>query len=237
MVTLTAADWLDAWEQGLPLPVALRPCALLAPLLANGFAAAAALPIGQRDRHLLALHRNLLGSALVATALCPCCGERLEMDLDCDQLILPERAGSEAIELELAGERWQCRLPDSRDLAAIATVGDVEQARQLLLARCLGDLSARAANLPAAQQQQVAAALTEADPQAVIELALACPACGHHWPEIFDIGSFLWEAVDGWAQRTLDQVHLLARAYGWSEPQVLALSPARRARYLERVMA
>jgi hypothetical protein len=33
----------------------------------------------------------------------------------------------------------------------------------------------------------------------------------------------------------LGDVHELARAYGWSEPEVLALSPWRRAAYLALV--
>jgi hypothetical protein len=32
-------------------------------------------------------------------------------------------------------------------------------------------------------------------------------------------------------------VHLLAGAYGWSEGQVLAMTPARRALYKQRVLA
>jgi hypothetical protein len=32
-----------------------------------------------------------------------------------------------------------------------------------------------------------------------------------------------------------DDIHLLAQAYGWSEGEILALSPARRSAYLARV--
>lgn len=49
----------------------------------------------------------------------------------------------------------------------------------------------------------------------------------------FDIGAYLWEEVDAWADRTLRDVHLLAASYGWSERDILDLSPARRGRYLE----
>ena len=42
---------------------------------------------------------------------------------------------------------------------------------------------------------------------------------------------------DAWAQRALSDVHLLATRYGWSEREVLALTPARRARYLAMVSA
>ena len=43
--------------------------------------------------------------------------------------------------------------------------------------------------------------------------------------------------MEGRAKRLLMDVHLLARAYGWSEAEVLALSPARRRFYLEMVEA
>jgi hypothetical protein len=46
----------------------------------------------------------------------------------------------------------------------------------------------------------------------------------------------LLDSLSHWAERCLDQVHTLARAYGWSEAQILALSPVRRACYLGRVL-
>jgi hypothetical protein len=83
----------------------------------------------------------------------------------------------------------------------------------------------------------IATAMSEADPQALIEIALECPACAHRWSNVFDIASYLWREVDTWAHRTLQDVHQLARAYGWREADVLALSPNRRRSYLEMVNA
>ena len=39
--------------------------------------------------------------------------------------------------------------------------------------------------------------------------------------------------MHAWARRTLRDVHVLARAYGWREADVLALSPTRRQIYVE----
>jgi hypothetical protein len=75
--------------------------------------------------------------------------------------------------------------------------------------------------------------MSDADPQADVELALACPSCGHQWPAAFDIASFLWKELHAWALRTLREVHTLARSYGWREDDVLALSGTRRQLYLE----
>jgi hypothetical protein len=48
-----------------------------------------------------------------------------------------------------------------------------------------------------------------------------------------DPGEFLWSKVNLQAHRLLQDVHLLARAYGWTESDVLRLGPGRRQAYLE----
>ena len=47
-----------------------------------------------------------------------------------------------------------------------------------------------------------------------------------------DAGQLLWEEIEARALVLLREVHHLASAYGWSEAQILALTPARRASYL-----
>ena len=84
---------------------------------------------------------------------------------------------------------------------------------------------------------RVAAALETADPCIDFALDLRCPACGHAWTTSFDITGYLWEEIDARARRLLDEVHVLARAYGWPEREILGLTEARRAAYLERAMA
>lgn len=236
MNALTAADWLQAWESGQALPLHLRSCALLAPLLDGGQGAAERLPVGQRDSRLLALHGALFGPHLIATAQCPGCGERLELNLDCRELQIETPVPDEGeLSLDWQGQQIRFRLPDSRDLAALAQAGDTEHARALLLERCLGGSTTSA---PSPElQARLALAMAEADPQAATELGLSCPDCGEQWSELFDIGAYLDEALGQWAERLLDQVHLLAQAYGWSEAQILALSPDRRARYLARILS
>ena len=79
--------------------------------------------------------------------------------------------------------------------------------------------------------------MAEADPLADIQLDLTCPSCERRWRAVFDIVSFLWTEIEVWAWRTLSDVHTLARAYGWSERDILTLSPTRRQFYLEMVGA
>jgi hypothetical protein len=75
----------------------------------------------------------------------------------------------------------------------------------------------------------------EADPQAEVQLALACPACRHQWQVSFDIVSYFWSEINARSQRLLWEVHALASAYGWREADILAISPQRRQFYLEMV--
>ena len=80
-------------------------------------------------------------------------------------------------------------------------------------------------------------ALSAADPLADVQLAVTCGECGRHWDTTFDIASFLWTEICAAVERLLGDVHVLARAYGWSEAEVLAVGPRRRQYYLQAVGA
>ncbi|MGW5444336.1 T4 family baseplate hub assembly chaperone [Streptomyces asiaticus] len=117
------------------------------------------------------------------------------------------------------------------------------RARRALIARCIVSVhrSGRpvpadrlpAAELPEPVQRRLAEAAERADPAADVTLSVACPECGEVTRAELDIASYLWAELDHWARDLLLDVHLLATAYGWSEPQILALSPLRRRYYLE----
>ena len=47
-----------------------------------------------------------------------------------------------------------------------------------------------------------------------------------------DVGSFVWAELHAHGRRVLREVDVLARAYGWTEAEVLALGERRRAAYL-----
>ena len=104
----------------------------------------------------------------------------------------------------------------------------------MIAARC-GELEIAAAELPAQVWTAIAQRLAEADPQADVQLAMACPKCQHAWKTPLDIVSYFWSEIDAWAARLLHEIHTLASAYGWREAEVLALSPWRRRAYLELI--
>ncbi|WP_426105220.1 hypothetical protein [Massilia sp. TSP1-1-2] len=243
MAALTCAQWLAAWEDSAALAPALRPCALLAPLMEGGQEAAQALSVGQRDAHLLDLYQALFGPRIEVVAACPACAAMLELEVEPAGLRLPFAAHpARVMALDAGGHYITFRLPDSCDMAAAAACADPIAARNLLLERCVsaaavdgGALAAHA--LPPEVVDAVARAMADADPQALTELALTCPSCAHGWDAPFEIAHFLTEALGHWAARMLDQVHALATAYHWSEDAIFALTPARRAQYLARVCA
>jgi hypothetical protein len=136
------------------------------------------------------------------------------------------------VRTRLAHVRVPFRLPDSNDLLALEHCGDIDEARQWLLERCVLPTS-DVRGLSPTLQAELAQAMALADPQADLQLAFRCPDCGHEWQPLFDIARFLWQELHAWALRMLREVDTLARAYHWTEDEILALSPRRRQAYLE----
>jgi hypothetical protein len=144
------------------------------------------------------------------------------------------------LSVEAESYRLKFRLPNSRDLATLSGGQDEgNDRRKQLLARCLMEASTsegeslQIEQLPETALQAMVQEMNRADSQSNLRINLTCPACGHCWEGLFDIVSFLWAEIDNWAERTLRTVHLLARAYGWREADILAMSPTRRQIYLE----
>ncbi|HYH85000.1 MAG TPA: hypothetical protein VEX60_05915 [Pyrinomonadaceae bacterium] len=242
MRPLSAAELLSVWERGAAQQSAQRALALLVASCPDAVPdELAALSIGGRDARLLLLREWTFGPQLSGLAVCPGCGERLELDLDVGDLRVADAAESaEEFSLSAAGFDVRFRLPNSRDLIALARVGGAAGGRCRLLERCL--LSAardgaecEACELPADVLDAVADEMGRADPQADVQLSLSCPDCGHRWEMPFDIVSYFWGELHAWAQRTLREVHTLAVAYGWREADILAMSPLRREIYLQMV--
>jgi hypothetical protein len=232
------ATLLEAWDRASPLERPWRELTLLAST-GEEVETLAHLPVGERDRRLLALRRMLLGDRLECETSCPACGERLELVLAASALAgAPVDAVAEST-VEHAGCRVRFRLPTSADLAASSAGPDAAQA---LLGRCVleatcGDERLAADALTPALLDVLAARMAELDPQANVRLALECAACSHRWDADLDVAGFVLAEIDAHATRLLAEVHGLASAYGWREADILALGPRRRRRYLELAWA
>lgn len=228
---------LNIWEQGLHQPLLRRAVILLTAAFPEMPPdSLLELSIGQRDALLLRLREMLFGPHLVNTVRCPQCGEQLEWESRvADFFVQTDLA--ESFELRDADYLLRFRLPNSLDIAAAVNTGNAEAAQQMIFTRCVlhaeqqGEACA-AEDLPEAVFQKLAERIEEADPMAEIRLQLDCPSCSYSWEAIFDIGLFLWAEINDWAERMLQAVHNLAAGYGWSEREILALSPVRRQLYL-----
>ena len=256
------------WERGRGLHPVDRALVLLAAAQPGmSWEQLARLQIGRRDILLLALRELTFGSRLASYAECPHCGEKLEFDHPVSDilasLLMPgaeEPTGkvesglvADSVKaLEMDGFTVRFRLPDSFDLAAVAGCREPEEARRLLLERCVLEVvrkggeaqetsgsnpdSIALRDLPGEVVSGLSAQIGRADPGADIALDLTCPDCDHRWSITFDIVQFFWAEINNLAKRLLREVHTLARAYGWSEADILAMSAARRLAYLEMVL-
>lgn len=234
MSPFSQRELLTVWDNGHALHPVERALVLSsAACPGSAPSALAELSIGERDAGLLRLRELTFGSRLSALADCPRCGERLELDVDAGHLRLPPQEDA-PLSLDTGEYHVEFRLPNSNDLAAISDEADVAAARRKLFDRCATS-TGPGTEVPENVVEAVAAAMAQADPQGDVRLALNCPACGQQWEEIFDIASFFWSEVHAWALRTLRGVHQLAAAYGWSEADILAMSPWRRQIYLELI--
>lgn len=235
-----AEGLLDAWESGRG-----RNSAEQAAIL-TGLAAPDGSPtdlddlsLGERERRLLRLRRLLFGARIDGITDCPECARPFEVDFPLDPLLHVEPAdGSRQHEERFGPFELTFRLPTSGDIRAAGGLRDAEDARRLLLARCVVRASRDgeeidAGDLPRDICVRLGERMGELDPLSDIEMVGTCPECGVGWDVPLDIGSFLWAELDGWARRTLSDIDTLARIYGWSERDVLALSPARRKLYVE----
>jgi hypothetical protein len=214
---LSTADLVEVWERGVQAHPLVRPLVVLATGLSEKDAVALARePLSSLNRRLWELRATLTGTEVVGCVACPACGEQVEFELDSRAVAgagtPPPVAGVRALTLA--------------DLLAAADEPDPARA---LAERCL----------PAgyASLTEASATLALADPDAEVLLDLACPGCGHGWAAPLDVASYLWAELDRLAGDVVREVDLLARCYGWSERDVLTMSPVRRRRYVELASA
>ncbi len=239
---VTAIDILDAWERGMECGAARRALILL-DLVASGSQESkdpAGWPLGLRDAQLLELREAAYGSVIEGVASCPQCGGGQEFEVRTSDLKTRPPSGAE-FALESGEHRVEYRLLTSQDLCELeANAARHEDMRARALSLCVtaatrAGTPVSAENLPPELVDEISDAMSRADPQSDVRLAMQCTECGHCWSESFDIASFLWTETDAWARRTLSDVHQLAAAYGWNEAEILSMSPRRRRIYLDLI--
>ena len=265
MRMLSASELLGVWERGRvkgPIDQALLLLATACPDTPTD--ELARLSIGLRDHALLTLREWTFGRAITSTTRCPQCGEQLELEFDAagfssqpHSITLPvanDTSTDRVFSLATEGYTLRFRCATSHDLAAFSQSADsndksdggiahdARRVRIRLFERCIltvdrNGLAVPVGALPDSVLHALTVQMAEADPHANLELSASCPVCGNGWNVIFDVVSYFWIEIDHWARRVLHEIHLLARAYGWSEQEILDLSPLRRQCYLDMVRA
>jgi hypothetical protein len=225
---------LTAWERGLQEGPLDRAVTLLAVVTGLPPGEAEVADVGSRDAVLTTVLGRITDGTLWGSLECAGCGERLDVPIDLSALpTTPWREPGELLEVEVAGARVLFRLPNTADLRTLRG-DDAAAGRRQLLSRCV---RAEGASTPEDIGEEVAAAveaaMEAAAPGGAVTVEAACPACGTATVAALDVPVLLWAEVQSRAVALLRDVHVLATAYGWTEPDVLALSPARRAAYLE----
>jgi hypothetical protein len=224
-----AATVVELWERGRALGPLSRALMLAAAGSGEREEAVVDWPLGRREAALIGLRTACFGNAIPASVACPACGERLEFEIDAADAMFDDDEAPLAL---ASGARF--RAPTTADLMIAAREKSLAEGARRLIGRCrLDDGPA----LSDADVEEADRRMAEWRRGAAIALRLGCAECGHGWSDEFDAAAYLWIEIEASARDLLDEVHWLASRYGWSETQILSLSPARRATYLERCLA
>lgn len=233
---------LTVWERALAQPPEAREDVLLQAVFEKS---ARAQTLGQFNARLIDAHARLFGRELALRSGCARCGSVAQFSTDCAQLAapLPVTAGDEqSHRLRLDEYEIEFRLPGRADITAVSSaVSDNDFALQLLercvLACTRDDAPIPISALPDAVLDALSQKMEALDPAASISFAVACPQCDARWDAKLDVGSVLWQKIQAAAEHLLLDIDALARAYGWSEREILQLTALRRAAYLQMVSA
>lgn len=227
---------LSLWEQALPLGALEREA-----LLARDGAAPALPTVGAQRLRLLERLGDELDPRVSLRSRCPACGDEAAFEVDLRELAGGLTADDDGRTHTLSHGCWEIafRLPAPGDLIAAAGAADFVRD---LLARCVQRTTVDGESqgidaLPPEVLAVLSDAMDALDPAASLAFDVACPACGNAWSAPFDPAGALWSRLQGEAERLLVDIDTLAQRHGWTEGEILALSPVRRRAYLQLARA
>ena len=227
---------LGLWERGLGYPRIARGEALLE---AAGQGADASRTFGQRNACLLDLHATFFGSRIDLISRCPTCGAAAQFSADCGALtVCTPPPAQEEHRLEVEGHVIDFRLPTSADIAVASSANGDDEFVFRLLERCVLRCTREGAfteigEVPNVVLDALSQHMEALDPTAPVTFGVVCPECDTRWEAPLDLEELIWTKLRAAAERLLLDIDTLARAYGWTERDVLSLSEARRAAYLQ----
>ena len=236
-----AQTLLMMWERAYGLSLVQKGLTLLSLAMPEAsISQLANLTIGERDAALLDLRASLYGPQIESIAGCPQCSTQLQISFSTGDIRLEASSSPSPLTTHIEGRSVTIRPLTSADLLAVGFESSAHLRRQALLNRSVTVITddssektpAQLANWGETAQKAIAHLLATIDPQADIRIALDCSSCHHKWSSRFDIASHLWAEVDVFAQRLMAEVHALAFAYGWTERDILSMTPWRRQLYM-----
>lgn len=184
--------------------------------------AAARLPVADRDRLLAELHRHLFGDEIEADATCAICDKPFELRFSLRSLTAGRAArrpdgvdGPDALGRFRLGQLL-FRLPASADIAAAAR-GPEDRRRAALLAACVVEGEAEG------QEDAIEEAMAALGPALDLDIEARCPHCSGTSTVRLEIGSYLLKCLANERRFLLREAHRVARAYGWSCSEIMAL--------------
>lgn len=168
--------------------------------------------------------------ALELQLACPDCGAGLEVALPVAALLALARAAEATAEtgLRLASGPVRLRRPTGADQRTWrqASPADPAAARETILASLV-----TAGTPEPAEFAEVEAALQVFDPLPAFEIDVTCPDCAARSDVPVDLEAVLLARLARARDDLLAEVDALARRYGWTEAEILAVPPWRRRRY------
>jgi hypothetical protein len=157
------------------------------------------------------------------------CGESFEFA--CPLLSLPGGTSDDSpLQVRLDDERTlRVRRPTGEDLRRWREAQPLSRTDALRV--MLGSLVLAGPVLPG-DEEAVSASIAAIDPLVDFGVSCNCPACGAQNEVAIDLEVMALERLALRQTALLHEVHRFAASYGWTESEVLAVPPSRRARYL-----
>jgi hypothetical protein len=185
-------------------------------------------PVGERTAALLRLvAATEQRDEIALNSRCAACGDTFEFALPLRTL---PRAASETVEIRLGEARvLRMRRPTGDDLRRWHAAQPVSRAEAFHL--MLESLVLEGHAGPD-DEAALSASFESMDPLVDFTVSCRCPACGAAREVAVDLESLALASLARRQRALLREVHCFAVHYGWTESEVLAVPPTRRARYL-----
>ena len=194
------------------------------------------LPVGTHAALVMKARAENFGSKITAINPCNGCDETVEINCSAEQIGLDGRAlelrpaDSLKKSVKVGKKNYVVRALSSADLLeAEKRYHDEALARKMLINRAAPDAMAENSK----DQKAVEQALEELDPGADIWLTFECPSCTEQQSIAFDSVQYVMREVRHYTRQLLREVALLARAYHWSERDIMGMPGSRRSFYLQ----